>query len=145
MTPENAAFLACVIHHVMNHLMRDRMSKQDNDIRFPQTIAQRSAGLAEDFCLMSMFPAQVRIPSFHTLVSTNDHYTHRFNSSFLLQLPGSPFSPSQPTVPKAFLFLSDSDMLQYTCGSAQRFFLLPVYSHMLSSIPRTVPLLWNPS
>ena len=57
MAAYNTAFPVGIFHDILDHLVRDRMGKQDNHVRGPDAVAHGSTRLAEHFSSASVFPA----------------------------------------------------------------------------------------
>ena len=60
----------------LDHFMGYRIRKDNQKIRRSDPAFHICAGLAEHFRFTSVFTADIRILSFHTLISTENHYAH---------------------------------------------------------------------
>ena len=77
MAPYDAAFTAGIFNDILDHLMGNRMGKQDDEIRSSDAVSQSTAGFAENLSPVSVLLTQLAVSSLHTFISAYNHYTHK--------------------------------------------------------------------
>ena len=77
MGPHNLRAFAYSGQGTLDHFVGDCMGEHDQKIRRPDPAFHIRTGLAEYFGLTSVFPADIRILSLHTLISSKDHHAHK--------------------------------------------------------------------
>ena len=86
MGTHNFGFPADSCQSTSDHLMGNCMGKYNQKIRRSDPAFHVCAGLAEHFCFTSVFPADIRILSFHAFIPAKNHNTHK---NLLLKLVSS--------------------------------------------------------
>ena len=77
MGTHNFGFPADSCQSTSDHLMGNCVRKYDQKIRRSDPASHVCAGLAEHFGFTSVFPADIRILSFHAFIPAKNHNTHK--------------------------------------------------------------------